>query len=77
MTSKKNTTFSACFQFNADKRDFEFRFDNDRRQEHSKRRTKDVQKNFRGKYLTEDQRSSLGEGKTVYVDRLVDKKGKG
>jgi hypothetical protein len=80
MMSKKNTPFSAYLQFNADKHGFEFRFDNDRRQEHGQRQDngqKDVQKTFRGKELTQDQRSSLGEGKTVYVDGLVDKAGKG
>jgi len=35
-----------------------------------------VPKKFRGKELTEDQRSSLNEGKTVRIDGLVDKKGK-
>jgi hypothetical protein len=80
MTSKKNTPFSAYIQFNADKRGFEFRFDNDRRQEHGQTQDngqKDVQKTFRGKELTGEQRDSLREGKTVYVDGLVDKKGKG
>ena len=37
---------------------------------------KDIQKTFRGKELSGDERSSLGEGKTVYVDGLEDKKGK-
>lgn len=80
MMSKKDTPFSAYLQFNADKRGFEFRFDNDRRREHSQTQNygqKDIQKTFRGKELTEDQRNSLSEGKTVYVDGLVDKKGKG
>jgi hypothetical protein len=79
MMSKKDTPFSAYLQFNADKRGFEFRFDNDRRREHSQTQNygqKDIQKTFRGKELTEDQRSSLSEGKTVHVDGLVDKKGK-
>jgi hypothetical protein len=79
MTSKKDTPFSAYLQFNADKRGFSFRFDNERQ---SQSRTQgaehaDVWKTFRGKELTENQRDSLREGKTVHVDGLVDKKGTG
>ncbi|KAA6314202.1 hypothetical protein EZS27_035144, partial [termite gut metagenome] len=36
----------------------------------------DAPKTFRKKELSEDQRSSLQEGKTVYIDGLLDKKGK-
>jgi hypothetical protein len=79
MQSKKNTPFSAYLQFNADKRGFEFRFDNDRKQEQRQdsQQGNDVPKTFRRQELTEDQRSSLREGKTVHMDGLVDKKGKG
>jgi hypothetical protein len=79
MTSKKNTPFSAYLQFNADKRGFEFRFDNDRKQEQIQKQGNehgDVPKTFRKKELNENQRDSLREGKTVYVDGLVDRKGK-
>ncbi|MDR0349363.1 MAG: DUF3945 domain-containing protein, partial [Tannerella sp.] len=78
MTSKNGKEFSASIQFNADKRSFEFLFDNDRKQNQKQENTQsDVQKTFRGKELTDEQRDSLREGKTVYVDGLVDKKGKG
>jgi hypothetical protein len=86
MTSKKNTPFSAYIQFNADKRGLEFRFDNEKqnqKQESKHEATQenkqgsDAPKTFRKKELSEDQRSSLSEGKTVYVDGLVDKNGKG
>jgi hypothetical protein len=80
MTSKKNTLFSAYLQFNADKKGFEFRFDNEKQAQNQSQKQsneeKDVQKTFRKQELTEDQRSSLREGKTVYVSGLEDKKGK-
>lgn len=78
MTSKNGKEFSASIQFNADKRSFEFLFDNDRKQSQTQEnRQSDVQKTFRGKELSQGQRDSLREGKTVHVDGLVDKKGKG
>jgi hypothetical protein len=79
MTSKKNTPFSAYLQFNADKRGLEFRFDNDKNQEQSQKQDtaqKDVSKTFRKTKLSEDWRSSLSEGKTVYTGELLDSKGK-
>jgi hypothetical protein len=78
MTSKNGKEFSASIQFNADKRGFEFLFDNNKKQEQKQENgQRDVQKTFRGKELTGDQRDSLREGKTVHEDGLVDKKGKG
>jgi len=79
MTSKKGNEFSAYFQFNADKKGFEFRFDNDKqnqKQSQQSQQSQEAPKTFRKKELTEDQRSSLTEGKTVYVSDLEDKKGK-
>jgi hypothetical protein len=85
MTSKKNTPFNAYIQFNADKKGLEFRFDNERQKQSQNqdlsRQERDTQpkeapKTFRKKELTEDQRSSLSEGKTVHIDGLEDKKGK-
>ena len=65
MMSKNGKEFSASVQFNADKRSFEFLFDNNRTQtQKQENEQKDVQKTFRGKELTEDQRDSLREGKT-------------
>ena len=79
MTSKNDTNFSAYLQFNADKRGLEFRFDNDKKQEQNQKQDNtqnDVPKTFRKKELTEDQRDSSREGKTVYVDGLLDKNNK-
>jgi hypothetical protein len=79
MTSKKGTDFSAFVQINADRRSFEFRFDNDRQPSQSQKNgeNNDVPKTFRKKELSEEQRDSLREGKTVHIDGLVDKQGKG
>jgi hypothetical protein len=87
MTSSKDTKFSAFFQFNADKKGYEFRFDNERQkqeksqnqdqqQSQSSRQSLEAPKTFRKVKLSDDQRSSLNEGKTVYVSGLEDKKGK-
>ena len=79
MTSKAGKEFSAHLQINADTRRLEFRFDNDKKQEQNLKQDigeKDVPKTFRKKELTEDQRSSLRENMTVYVDNLKDKNGK-
>jgi hypothetical protein len=80
MASKSGKEFSAYLQFNADTRSFEFRFDNDRQQNQTQRQGYEqgyVPKTFRARELTDDQRNSLKEGKTVHIDGLVDKKGKG
>jgi hypothetical protein len=80
MTSKKNTPFSAYLQFNADKRGFEFRFDNEKQAQNQNQKQgneqKDIPQTFRKQELSEDQRSSLREGKTVYVSGLKDRQGK-
>ena len=84
MISLKNTPFSADVQFNADKKYFELLFDNTKKQNQSQNQqsssqpqeSQTVPKTFRKRDLTEDQRSSLAEGKTVYVDGLKDKQGK-
>ncbi|MDR0989374.1 MAG: hypothetical protein LBM06_07950 [Prevotellaceae bacterium] len=72
----KGTKFSAGFQFNADKRGFEFLFDNAGKQGQSQTQiTKQGNTNkppatFRGKELTSELRSSLGEGRAVYISGL-------
>jgi hypothetical protein len=77
MTDRNGKAFSAPFQFNADKRGFEFLFDNNQRQaQNQSQGQKDAPETFRKKELTEDQRSSLKEGKTVYIGGLKDQKGK-
>jgi len=77
-STDKNKFYSANVQFNADNRCLMPLFDNDKKQSQKQNNEqKDVQKIFRGKELTNDQRDSLREGKTVHIDGLVDKKGKG
>jgi len=77
MISKKGTPFNASVQYSADMRGFEFLFDNENKQSQKQgNRQTDVQKTFRGQSLSEDQRDSLREGKTVHVGGLVDKSGK-
>jgi hypothetical protein len=80
MTSKKGSEFSAYFQYNADKKGFEFRFDNDRQSQNQEQKQQnthqiDVPKTFRKVELSQDQRDSLSEGKTVHISGLEDKKG--
>jgi hypothetical protein len=81
MISTKGTKFDGEVQFNADKRYFELIFNNDRKQIQSQRQSQtaeqgDVPKTFRKKELSNDNRASLREGKTVYVSGLEDRKGK-
>ncbi|WP_165044728.1 DUF3945 domain-containing protein [Dysgonomonas sp. ZJ709] len=79
MKSKKDTLFSATIQVNADRRSLEILFLNNPKQSQSHKQTEeqnDVPKTFRKKELTEDQRASLTEGKTVYVSDLTDRNGK-
>ncbi|MBK5720190.1 DUF3945 domain-containing protein [Dysgonomonas sp. Marseille-P4677] len=77
MLSKKGTLFSANIQINADRRGLEIYFGNNQRQSQIQTQEQDrVPKTFRKKELTEDQRASLQEGKTVYVSGLTDRNGK-
>jgi hypothetical protein len=88
MKNSKGETYSGNIQYNADRRYFAKVSDFSQNQQQTQNRHQtqsqtqgsepgDVQKTFRGRELTTDQRDSLREGKTVYVDGLVDKKGKG
>ena len=72
MISTKGEKFTGYVQFNADKRYFELSFDEKKQ---SQKQT-EVPKTFRKVELTEEQRSKLNEGKTIYIDGLVDKNGK-
>lgn len=79
MKSRKDTLFSANLQINADRRGIEISFNNLPKQEQRQQQTEsqsEVPKTFRKTDLNEDQRASLGEGKTVYVSGLVDRNGK-
>jgi hypothetical protein len=79
MMSRKNTPFNASVQINADTRRLEFRFDNTPKQMQSQSQNqeqKDIPKTFRKQELSEEHRSSLSAGQTVYVSGLTDKNGK-
>ncbi|HSH67657.1 MAG TPA: DUF3945 domain-containing protein [Bacteroidia bacterium] len=84
MISKKGEPFSANIQFNADKRYVEFLFPKIANNLQSKSKGQTDQQNppqeaprtFRGKELDDEQYNKFKAGQTVYVDGLVDKKGK-
>lgn len=86
MTSKKGEMFDATVQFNADKRYVEFIFNNTQNQQQGQQQNPSSQQNqnkdgeaprvFRGKELDEQQYEKFKAGQTVYVDGLVDGKGK-
>lgn len=88
MTSKKGETFNASVQFNADKRYVEFLFDNNLRQAQSQAKLHhkpgqqvqnkevEVPRVFRGKELDESQYEKFKAGQAIYIDGLVDGKGK-
>ena len=80
MISKKGTPFNADIQFNADKRYVEFLFDrttpNKQMESHQQNQSQEVPKTFRGKELNSEQHQKFQDGQTVYVNGLVDKKGK-
>nr|WP_317165032.1 DUF3945 domain-containing protein [Chryseobacterium sp. 18068] len=86
MTSKKGELFEATVQFNADKRYVEFIFNNNQNQQQGQRQNQSNQQAqnkdgeaprvFRGKELDDAQYDKFKAGQTVYVDGLVDGKGK-
>ncbi|MCS3869418.1 hypothetical protein J3D55_002334 [Chryseobacterium ginsenosidimutans] len=86
MTSKKGELFDATVQFNADKRYVEFIFNNNQSHQQSQQHTPSSQqvqskdgeapRVFRGKELDDAQYDKFKAGQTVYVDGLVDSKGK-
>ncbi|MHA7607888.1 DUF3945 domain-containing protein [Elizabethkingia meningoseptica] len=92
MTSTKGTSFDATVQFNADKRYVEFIFDNNQKQQqnqsqkasNTKNQNQDQNKTknsepprvFRDKELDDKQYEKFKAGETVYVNGLVDSKGK-
>ena len=51
-------------------------FDEKKQSQEQDNAQRDVTKTFRKIELTEEQRSKLNEGKTIYIDDLVDKNGK-
>jgi hypothetical protein len=80
MISKKGEPFDATVQFNADKRYVEFQFDRNKNinqtQNNHQEQNQEVPRTIRGKELNEQQYEQFKEGKTIYVDSLVDKQGK-
>ncbi|VFA41329.1 DUF3945 domain-containing protein [Chryseobacterium indologenes] len=86
MTSKKGELFDATVQFNADKRYVEFIFNNNQNQQQTQQQSQSTLQNqskggeaprvFRGKELDDAQYDKFKAGQTVYVDGLVDGKGK-
>ncbi len=78
MISKKGTPFSATLQFNADKRYVEFLFNrsNNRQRSFNNQQRQEAPKAFRGRKLSQEQYHKFRDGQTVYVDGLVDRKGK-
>ncbi|KQT20839.1 hypothetical protein ASG31_16780 [Chryseobacterium sp. Leaf404] len=86
MTSKKGELFEATVQFNADKRYVEFIFNKNQKQQQTQQQNPSSQQNqnkdgeapkvFRGRELDDAQYEKFKAGQTVYVDGLVDGKGK-
>ncbi|PIF45292.1 uncharacterized protein DUF3945 [Chryseobacterium sp. 52] len=80
MISKKGDPFNASVQFNADKRYVEFLFENGinnkLHQNQNQNQSQEASRVFRGKELNDDQYQKFKEGQTVYVDGLLDGKGK-
>lgn len=79
MISKKGTPFNATLQFNADKGYVEFLFNrNNKQQSFGKQQNQgqEAPKVFRGKNLGKEQYQKFKDGQTIYVDGLIDKKGK-
>lgn len=79
MLSKNLKPFSATVQVNADKRGLEFQFPDAQRQAQNQNeniKQGELPNTFRKVKLSEDQKDSLKEGRTVYVSGLKDKKGR-
>lgn len=78
MLSKNLKPFSATVQVNADKRGLEFHFPDSQQQAQNlneKIKQGEIPNTFRKIKLSEDQKTSLKDGYTVYVSGLIDKKG--
>ncbi len=78
MISSKGKEFDAKVQFNADKRYVEFLFDKpilNQQQKKNDAPLNEIPKMIRGKELTEDQRTLLKDGKTIYIDGFISKNG--
>lgn len=79
MLSKNLKPFNATVQVNADKRGLEFHFPDAQRQaqnQNEKIKQGELPNTFRKVKLSEEQKDSLKEGRTVYISGLKDKKGR-
>lgn len=77
MISRKGTEFNATVQFNADKRYVEFMFDREQfKQNRQAQENGEAPRFIRGKELSDEQYEKFKSGQTIYVDDLIDKKGK-
>lgn len=80
MISKKGDSFSATLQYNADKRYVEFLFDRSKSQVQVEKQPVqpllDAPRTFRGVELDNQQYEQLKTGQSVYIDGLVDRKGR-
>nr|WP_199156133.1 DUF3945 domain-containing protein [Pedobacter sp. ASV2] len=76
MTSNKGEPFNGRVQFNAEKRYVQFLFDDTIAGKLQQNIATEPNKIFRGKDLSDEQYQNLKEGKTVYVDGLIDRNGK-
>lgn len=79
MLSKNLKPFNATVQVNADKRGLEFQFPDTQKQiqnQNEKIKQGETPDTFRKVKLSEDQKDSLKEGRTVYISGLKDKKGR-
>ena len=81
MTAKSGKSFNATIQINADKRGFEFRFNNPQKQEQNvankqaETRVLRIPNKLLGRDVSPEEQSKLKEGGTVYMTGLLDKKG--
>jgi len=83
MISTKGEPFDAAVQFNADKRYVEFLFERTSNnqvqstaQSQGQSQSGETPAEFRGQRLTDEQYQQFKEGQTIYIDGLIDKKGK-
>ena len=79
MQSRNGKEFSATLQVNAEKRGFDFRFDDtpkfSERQTQSQNAERRISKEICGLQLTDNQHKALTQGRTLYLKNLTDKQG--
>lgn len=79
MQSRNGKEFSATLQVNAEKRGFDFRFDDtpsfSERQSQSQNGERRISKEICGLALTDNQHKALTEGRTLFLKNMTDKEG--